>query len=265
MEKLPAKYKHLRLSLSKGAKQAGTRDIFAENQSSQPNAVDGLNQLPASPPLSTHSPLVSITAFLLHVGPISDDGGAPGCGTGTMKMICSMYRAAPGTPGMSATGFEERTYKLALMRINSEEPSFLCLGQHNHVDVGHLWLAAPPWSFICAYFTNSPHASSPSLVLIVPPAVRAHSKSDSRKGEEDWVMLDQPGRLREYRVGQHWRGYHGFCTPPSLHLSLPSHSLCGNYCLGMLRDHCQARVEALRADRYMPPSVSRPHQTHINL
>jgi len=198
LEKLPAKYKHLRLSLSKGAKQAGTRDIFAENQSSQPNAVDGLNQLPASPPLSTHSPLVSITAFLLHVGPISDDGGAPGCGTGTMKMICSMYRAAPGTPGMSATGFEERTYKLALMRINSEEPSFLCLGQHNHVDVGHLWLAAPPWSFICAYFTNSPHASSPSLVLIVPPAVRAHSKSDSRKGEEDWVMLDQPGRLREY-------------------------------------------------------------------
>jgi len=118
-------------------------------------------RLPASPPLSTHSPLVSITAFLLHVGPISDDGGAPGCGTGTMKMICSMYRAAPGTPGMSATGFEERTYKLALMRINSEEPSFLCLGQHNHVDVGHLWLAAPPWSFICAYFTNSPHASSP--------------------------------------------------------------------------------------------------------
>jgi hypothetical protein len=76
-------------------------------------------------------------------------------------MICSMYRAAPGTPGMSATGFEERTYKLALMRINSEEPSFLCLGQHNHVDVGHLWVAAPPWSFICAYFTNSLHASSP--------------------------------------------------------------------------------------------------------
>jgi hypothetical protein len=176
-------------------------------------------RLPASLPLWTYSPPVSIAALLLHVGPgpISDDGGALDCGAGTMKMICSMYRAAPGTPGMSATGFEERTYKLALMRINSEEPSFLRLGQRDHVDAGHLVVGRTPMEFHLRVLYRQPaRALPPSPLLIVPPAVRAHSKSDSRKGEEDWVLLDQPGRLREHRVGQHWRGYHGFCTPPFL-------------------------------------------------
>lgn len=48
-----------------------------------------------------------------------------------MKMICSMYKAAPGTTGVSNTGFEERAYKLSLVRINREPayspPPFLAL------------------------------------------------------------------------------------------------------------------------------------------
>lgn len=50
MEKLPSKYKHLRLNLSKGAKQAGTKEIFAEHQQAEPNAVDGVLRIPSARP-----------------------------------------------------------------------------------------------------------------------------------------------------------------------------------------------------------------------
>jgi len=41
MEQLPAKYKHLRLSLTRGAKAVSTKELFAVNCRAQPSADDG--------------------------------------------------------------------------------------------------------------------------------------------------------------------------------------------------------------------------------
>ena len=71
MESLPAKYKHLRLTLTRGAKAVSTKEIYAVNQRAEPTAADA-----------------------------------------TMKMVCTMYRT--GSTGK----FEEKTYKLSLLRIN---------------------------------------------------------------------------------------------------------------------------------------------------
>uniref|UniRef100_A0A7S0YWE5 Uncharacterized protein n=1 Tax=Hemiselmis tepida TaxID=464990 RepID=A0A7S0YWE5_9CRYP len=80
LDKLPTKYKHLRLSLTKGGKLASTKEIFADRQHAEPSLSDG-----------------------------------------TMKMICTMYRT-PGASSRAGSGFDERLYKLSLMRINRAPP-----------------------------------------------------------------------------------------------------------------------------------------------
>ena len=72
MENLPSKYKHLRLSLTRGAKAVSTKELFAVNCKAQPAAIDG-----------------------------------------TMKMVSTMYKS-----GDSAQQFEEKMYKISLIRIN---------------------------------------------------------------------------------------------------------------------------------------------------